>query len=365
MPRKVNWLFPALELLPDSLKGDVGGQPKRILLIQLRRLGDVILTAGLLSDIRRAHSHWEVDFLTSASAEPLLRQHSQISRLIAYDKRHPIRMIRDIRGRQYDWVIDVQSNPRTAVLTGASGAQVRAGWDIGFWSWVYTHTLPRSGGRTVYVLRERQRFLELLNVPVGSPTTRLEITDQERSRAEELIAAAQVPLDVPRVGMVLSVTEPVRQWPVERFGELAAALALEGVVPLVMQNPGDAPVVARLRSLCPSVAIVPTADLRTLMATIASCSVFVSGDTGPAHMATALGVPRVTIYGPTDPDAWNPGLPTTIIVRDPAASIMRTKDWASAGEHAGITGVSSATVLENVRGLLRASHQASIMNTGR
>lgn len=339
-------------------------RPGRILLIQLRRLGDVILTAGLLGDLRRAHAQSEIDFLTSVSAEPLLRQHSLVSKLIVYDKEHPVRMLRHIRSRNYDWVIDVQSNPRTAMLAGASGAPVRAGWDIGFWSWVYTHTLPRSGGRTVYVLRERQRFLEMLNVPVGAPITRLEITAEERTRAEDLLCAAGVQRAVPRVGMVLSVTEPVRQWPVERFAELASALALEGVVPVVLQNPGDEAMAARLRSLCHSAVVLETADLRTLLAGIASCSVLVSGDTGPAHMATALGVPRVTIYGPTDPGAWNPGLPTTIIVRDPGASVMRTRDWATAGEHAGITGVSAENVMAKVRGLLRGVDEASIVNTG-
>ncbi len=337
----------------------MSARPKRILLIQLRRLGDVILTAGLLGDLRRADAQSEIDFLTGAPAEPLLREHSLVSNLIVYDKEHPMRMIRQIRGRRYDWVIDLQSNPRTAMLTGASGAPVRAGWDIGFWSWMYTHTLPRSGGRTVYVLRERQRFLEMLNVPVGAPTTRLEITGQERSRAEALLVAARVPAG-PRVGMVLSVTEPVRQWPIERFAELSEALVQDGVVPVVLRNPGDEALAALLRSICPSAVVVETTDLRTLLAVIASCSVLVSGDTGPAHMATALGVPRVTIYGPTDPGAWNPGLPTTIIVRDPTASVMRTRDWAAAGEHAGITGVSAESVLENVRVLL---HQASSMNT--
>jgi len=333
--------------------GGVSGRPRRILLIQLRRLGDVILTAGLLGDLRAAYAQSEIDFLTGASAEPLLRQHSLVSRLIVYDSQHPVRTIRDVRSRHYDWVIDVQSNPRTAMLTGLSGARVRAGWEIGFWSWAYTHTLPRSGGRTVYVLRERQRFLELLKVPVDVPTTRLEVTAQELSRAEELLSAAGVPPTAPRVGMVLSVTESVRQWPVERFAELANGLAEEGIVPLVLQNPGDLALTARLVSLSPSAVVVKTAELRTLLAVIASCGVLVSGDTGPAHMATALGVPRVTIYGPTDPSAWNPGLATTIILRDPGASVMRTRDWAAAGRHAGITGVAAESVLTSVRNLLR------------
>lgn len=356
LPEKVNWLTLAPAPPQCAGTGIVSGPPRRILLIQLRRLGDVILTAGLLNDLREAYAQAEIDFLTGAASEPLLRQHPLVSEVIEYDKRRPVRMIREIRSHHYDWVIDVQSNPRTAMLTRASGATVRAGWDIGFWSWVYTHKLPRSGGKTVYVLRERQRFLELLNVPIGVPATHLEITGTERLRAEELLAAAGVPPAALRVGMVLSVTEAVRRWPVENFAELAGLLAQEGVVPVILQNPGDQARAARLRSLCPSALIVETAELRTLLAVIAACNVLVSGDTGPAHMATALGVPRVTIYGPTNPIAWNPGLPTTIILRDPAASNMRTRDWAAAGEHAGITGVSAESVLTSVRTLLQRTN---------
>lgn len=165
--------------------------------------------------------------------------------------------------------------------------------------------------------------------------------------------------------MVLSVTEPIRQWPVERYAELAGSLAADGITPIVLVNPGDEASVARLQALSPAVIGVETAELRMLLAAIALCGVLVSGDTGPAHMATALGVPRVTIYGPTNPAAWNPGLPTTIIVRDPTAPVMRTREWAAAGEHEGVTGVTAEQVFQHVRQLLRITGAVSTMKTGK
>jgi ADP-heptose:LPS heptosyltransferase len=326
--------------------------PRRALVIQFHRLGDVILSAGLLEDLRRAFPAAQLDFLVGARAAPLLDGHPLIAERIVYDREHPLRMARAVRARRYDWVIDVQGNPRTAMLTRFSGAPVRAGWAIGPWQWVYTHTLSRTGRPTEYVLRERQRLLEMLGIRVGAPRTRLAVTADERARAERELRAAGAPPDPPRVALVLSVTEPVREWPVERFAELAEALARQGLAPVALLNPGDEAKVARLRALAPSVAVVPTPDLRLLLGAIAASRVLVSGDSGPAHMATALGVPRVTIYGPTNPAAWNPGLPTTPIVRDETMPVMRTKDWGSAADSPGLTGVASAAVLARVRELL-------------
>ncbi|HEU4564830.1 MAG TPA: glycosyltransferase family 9 protein, partial [Gemmatimonadaceae bacterium] len=96
-----------------------------------------------------------------------------------------------------------------------------------------------------------------------------------------------------------------------------------------------------------------THDLRSHLAALAACSLLVSADTGPAHMATALGVPRVTIYGPTNPIAWNPGIPTARWVRDPARRLMTTKERTAADDgDPGITGVAAADVLARVRELL-------------
>lgn len=327
--------------------------PRRVLLVQLRRLGDVVLTAGLLEDLRAALPDAELDFLVGRAAAPLLEHHPLIGTRIVYDPDRALLMARLVRARRYDWVIDVQSSPRTAMLARLSGARVRAGWGIGFWAWVYTHVLPRSGRPTEYVVRERQRFLELLGVPVGAPRTRLALTAKERDGAERRLRAAGAPEERPRVALVLSAANRVREWPAERFAELAAALLAEGAVPVALENPGDEGRVARLRALEPRVPAVRTHDLRTHLAALAACAVLVSADTGPAHMATALGVPRVTIYGPTNPVAWNPDIPAARWVRDPARQLMTTRQRTAAGEDdPGITGVAAAEVLALVRELL-------------
>jgi len=326
-----------------------GAPPGRILLVQFRRLGDLILAAGILEDLRRAFPHARLDFLTSPVGAQVLRHHPFVDELLVYDRKRPWRDAMRIRGRRYDWVIDGQGSLTTARLSWLSGAPVRAGWGVRVWRHLYTHVLPRTGLPNVYVVRERQRFLEMLGVPVGAPATRLAVTADELEAARRTLRDAGVPDAGPRVALVLSVSEPIREWPAERFGELAMRLGAEGIGAVLLENPGDEAKVARFRQAAPAIPVVRTFDLRMLMAAIASCDLLVSGDTGPAHMATALGIPRVTLYGPTDPVQWNPHLPTTAMLVDPGVPVMRARERRRHTGHPGLAGISTDAVHAEVR----------------
>ncbi len=332
--------------------------PNRILVVQFRRLGDVILAAGILEDLRRAFPAARIDFLSSAMGAELLRHHPLIDEVMIHG-RHSLREILRLRRRAYDWVIDGQGSPTTARLAWLSGARVRAGWAVRVWSRMYTHVVPRSGLAKVYVVRERQRFLEMLGVPIGEPRTRLVVTADELRAAGTALRDAGVPEGVTKVALVLSVSEPIREWPAERFAELAHALRSEGVAPVVLENPGDAAKLQRFRHMAPDVPVVRVFDLRLMMATIGSCGMLVSGDTGPAHVATALGIPRVTLYGPTDPVQWNPLLPTTPILVDPGIAVMRARERRQHVQHPGLIGIPVERVLQEVRRLLAARNDSS------
>ena len=141
--------------------------PRQVLIVQLRRLGDVVLTTALLEDLRRAFPHTPVDFLVGDRAAPLLQHHPWIRERVIYDRAHPTRTWHAVRGRRYDWIVDPQSSPRTAPLALVSAAPVRAGFGVRGWGWVYTHRLPRAGRPVEYVPRERQRLLEMLGVSSG------------------------------------------------------------------------------------------------------------------------------------------------------------------------------------------------------
>ncbi len=327
--------------------------PRRILVIQLRRLGDVVLTTALLDDLARAFPNAAVDFLVGPAAAPLLAGHPLISERIVFDSDRRQAMTREIRSRRYDWVVDLQGSLTTGMLTRASGARVRLGWRMRGWRLWYTAAKSRKGP-IEYVVRERRRLLELAGVAVGDTLPSIHLSSEEREAGERDARSCGAPPNAPRVGMLLSTREPAKDWKVEGFAEVARALLADGVTPLIFQTAGDVERVERIRALAPGAIVVPSLELRRFLGLLASTHVFVSGDTGPAHMADALGVPRVTIFGCTPSAAWSPGLPTTIAVQGPGARNVRMRDRATmlAQGHDFTADVTPEMVLAPVRRLL-------------
>jgi ADP-heptose:LPS heptosyltransferase len=281
--------------------------------VQLRRLGDVVLTTALLEDLRRAFPESPVDFLVGDRAAPLLEHHPFIHERLVYDRARPMRTWRAVRRRRYDWIIDPQSSPRTAPLALVSGAPVRAGFAVRGWGWLYTHRLARTGRAIEYVARERQRLLEMLGVSIAPARPRLALTEEERAAGRKRLAAHGVRQDVRPAALVLSAGEGAKEWPPAHFAMLADALASEGVQPVLFEMPGDAAKVASACQASRALVRIAVSGLRDFMGALAACGVLASADTGPAHIATALHVPRVTIFGPEPPAAWAPADDPSVI----------------------------------------------------
>lgn len=326
--------------------------PRRVLLIQLRRLGDVVLSTALLENLHRAFPQARLDFLVEAAAAPLLQGNPLVGERIIYDKTRAVGMWREVRSRRYDWIIDVQSSPRTAPLTRVSGARVRVGWNTRGWGWAYNHRLSRSGRPHEFVVRERQRLLELVGVEISPTRPRLYLSAEERERGEADARAVGAPPAGPRVGLVLSAGERSKEWRVDGFAEVADRLAALGVTPLVFQGPGDERLIGPLLERTRHALLVPPLELRRFLGLLATCRVLVSGDTGPAHIAAALGVPTVTMFGPSSPVLWSPGLPTTVALRDERVPCLGCQlDDCPIG-HDCMTGLAASAVVDRVLGLL-------------
>jgi ADP-heptose:LPS heptosyltransferase len=328
--------------------------PRRMLLVQLRRAGDVVVSTALLAELHRAFPGVSCDWLVGGAAAPLLNHHPLIAERLLFDRARILETGAKLRSRRYDWVIDVQGSWRTAVLTRLSQAAVRIGWRGLNRGWAYTHLVSRANVAPVtYVVRHRERLLAAAGVPAsGTAVPQLHLTEEERAGG-----AAQVRTLAgghPAVGIVLSTSSRAKDWAPERYAELALALERDGARCIVFPTPDGSVQEAAFAAAAEGTAAVgPLVPLRELMALIAACDVFVSGDTGPAHIATALGVPRVTIYGPSPATGWTPESPTAIAVRDQAARCAACAGKAPESAHTCLDSVTVGMVLGPVRELLR------------
>jgi lipopolysaccharide heptosyltransferase II len=291
----------------------------RILLIQDRRIGDVVLSTALLEDLAAAYPSAAIDFLVGAAAAPVLRGHPLIHETVVLRRGNVLRMWREIRARRYDIVIDVQGNGRTAMITRASGARARVGWDVRGRGWLYSHRVPRER-ELRYVVHDRQRLLHAVGIPTQAQLPKLYLSEEEREAGESMLKAAGATGGRVRVALVLVTRGSAKNWPIANFAALSSALLRGGRAAVLLPGPGEEAAVTAFHAAGGTAHVAPPTDIRTSMALIAGCSVFLSADTGPAHIATALGVPRVTLYGPTSPRAWDPGVPTAVSLRSEEVS---------------------------------------------
>ena len=300
---------------------------QRILIVRLSALGDVVHALPLLDALRRARPEAHIGWLVEERAASLLEGHPQLDRLWVHPRREIEGLLRrgralaalsafrrfigPLRAERYELTIDAQSNLRSSALARLSGAPLR----IGFGPRFAKEQSHRLSTHRVTPDEEPQlkvdRNLALLG-PLGIDSTgaraRLAISAEATERARALAAALG---PGPLVGLHPGVSDfgAIKRWAPERYAALARRLRDErGVHSVVTWGPGDRElaesVVARAEgaaSLAPE-----TASILELAALYEQCAAIVGSDTGPIHLAAALGLPVVGLYGPKDPAVYAP-----------------------------------------------------------
>jgi lipopolysaccharide heptosyltransferase II len=278
--------------------------PNKILLIQLKRAGDVILTTPVAELAKRRWPAARVDFLVEKPFAPLLEHNPFIGRVQVYDKLRIVSTLRRLRAERYDLILDFQSSPRSAIACLVSGAARTAGYAVTFWGRAYDQTVRRPGVELT-VVAGKLSLLEALGGPAGDvPESKIYLTEEERAWAKGTLCGLQ---GRRWIGLVPTHRRSSRRWRAESFAELARKIDQAGHCVLLFWGPGEKACVESLAADAPQARLIPPTTLRQMAALLERCQLVVTNDNGPMHLAAAAGAPTVTIYGPTDPHAWNPG----------------------------------------------------------
>jgi ADP-heptose:LPS heptosyltransferase len=283
--------------------------PKSILVVQLRRLGDVIMATPALEALKKKYPNAKLDFLVEAPGAEAVAGIAAIDEVLVYDAEGlfgALAWASRIRARRYDWVIDFLANPRTALLTALSGAKVKAGPAHVARRWAYNHRMLQSP-QACYAALEKVRWLAGLGIaPSDAP-------DLPR------LMLAPRPLKLENVvGLVPPSRKETRRWPAPSYARLGRLLRdKHGCELKVFWGPGEKDLADEVvRGIGQGAhAIAPTHSIGDLARELASCRVVVGNCAGPKHVALALGVPTVTIHGSSDPVSWTPVHPDHRFVR--------------------------------------------------
>ena len=225
-----------------------------------------------------------------------------------------------LRGRRFDEAWLLPNSFRAALLGLLSGAPTRIGYDTDRRGFLLTHAsrLPLPTGQQ---LRDYDRLLLSRGIEPDRDPPRLVVPEAAQARADAALAAAGLAGDAPS-GLALLAPGAAfawtKRWPPDRWGALAARLAAAGLRPAIVIGPGEEPLAARAVDASRIALPVLGADLDPLelAALLARARVVAANDSGPMHLAAAVGTPVVAIFGPTDPGRTAPaGAPFRVLDR--------------------------------------------------
>ena len=308
----------------------------RLLVVRLTSLGDIVHTIPAVAALRRTHPAARIDWLVSDRCRELVALLPVIDRCVVAPRPRAAaafpRLVRALRAARYDAAIDLQGLLKSAVLARCSGARRVIGFGRGqvrerAARLLYTETPPTSAAR--HIIDKNLALVAALGVelrPVEFPIA--DAPSDVVARARKGLGAAGVP-EFALLNPGAAWTS--KCWPPERFGEVARRLWREhGLRSVVAWGPGERERAGRVVAASDgAAALAPPTRVVDLVALARAATVVVAGDTGPLHLAAALGTPVVGLYGPTDPDRNGPWSAADLVVsrhdacgcrRDPAAS---------------------------------------------
>jgi lipopolysaccharide heptosyltransferase I len=278
----------------------------RILIVRLSAIGDVIQTMPVACALRQRFPQAFLAWAVEQRAAMLLRGHEAINELIELPRGWLAspgdvwRLRRKLLSLQVDLTIDVQSLTKSAVLARLSGAKRRIGLgDPGGRELSKWFNNERVDPKATHVV---DRYLELLQ-PLGihSPAVRFQVPEHEEDRAAAEQIIRQVGLEGGFAVINPGAGWPSKLWPVDRYAAVARRLGESRQLPslVVWAGPAEQAMAAAVTAAAGrSAHVAPPTSLPRLAAICRRARLFVGADTGPLHLAAAVGTPCVGLYGP-------------------------------------------------------------------
>jgi lipopolysaccharide heptosyltransferase I len=350
-------------------------QLRRILVVKLSSLGDIVHVTPCLRALRRACPAARIAMAVDRRFAALVRGHPHVDEVIEADEgrsrlaawAEPWRHLAGCRSPRFDLAIDFQGTRRSARWSYASFARIRAGVVPGpggrAWRPGWRYTVHRD--LTRHAVRGCADVAEAVGVPVEDLSPHVVISREADRRCSARLAAMGVPAR--DFILVNPFTRwPSKNWPPERYRELVERLAASQSAPiLVHAAPGEEAGLEAVRPKAPGsrVAVVDGLPLEEALALFGRARLMVTGDTGPMHCAAALGVPVVALFGPTWPERtgpWGAGHRIVQGARPPAPHAFRTD---VEGRYIRAIDVTTAhrAVLETLAALETSRRSASLL----
>ena len=282
---------------------------KRILLIKLRYIGDVVLTTPLLPLLTKWYPSASLTFLVNGGTEGVLQGNPYLREVLVLPRenlKQQIEFIYALRQAKFDAVLDLTDGDRSAFLSLIAGASLRVGYNReGRWRGkCYTHVVSATYG-SMHMVDYHAQALRFLGIsePVEHPRVFPPPSDEEFGRQclQDLSPAGG-----PLVLLCPAARYRFKAWAPSQFAALADRLAAQGVVVALIGNRREYQLGQQILALSRShpFNMMGQTSLSQLAGLMKQSALFIGNDGGPMHMAGAVGCPVLGLFGPTDPAVW-------------------------------------------------------------
>lgn len=344
---------------------------RSVLIVRLSAIGDVIHALPVLAALREGLPAAKIGWIVEEVSAPLLEGHPHLDKLYRIPRRRwrgksllqnwnkEVRpYFREVAAEGWDVTLDLQGLTKSALAAYGSGAKSRIGFggaDGREFSTMLNNIHVPADSRPMHVVEKNLSLLHGLGLKPSMQTAGLVHVLQEeiesmRGKLRELGWGGE-----PLMGMNPGAGWVTKRWPPAEFGELARFIhARDGLRPLIVWGPGEEELAGQMRDAMAGLnpIMAPRTTLRELSALTALLRLFVGGDTGPTHLAAALGIPTLSIFGASDPHRnrpWPPSPNALISSRHDLACVpcWKTKCPLSGDEHLGcLRGLTANRVFE-------------------
>jgi ADP-heptose:LPS heptosyltransferase len=292
----------------------MSARSEKILALQFKYFGDAVLMTPALRALREHLSDGELHLLVPEEIAPLFQHLPWLNRVWPMPRRRGSAglrtawpLIRALRRERFDRSVDFASNDRGAILSRLIGARRRLGWEErgGFLGRKFCYAervAPKPEPQ-----HESIRLAQLLTGWQIPPPTSFE----SEIRADPSLADAGKKI-LPAEGAVIchvTSSQPKKEWPLANWAKLNRLAAEAGfrIVFTTALGQREQALMTELKKTAPDAVILPPVpELPLFLAVLARAGVFISGDTGPLHFAAGLGVPTISLFGPSSPARWAP-----------------------------------------------------------
>jgi predicted lipopolysaccharide heptosyltransferase III len=312
-------------LAMHSLRGEDSPQPlaparwdwqkvERVLIVRLRSIGDTVLSTPSLTALKRFLPHAEIDILLEDWVAPLLEGSPYVDNIITMERgsvASRARVAARLRARRYDVVYNLHGGTTATLLTRATGATHRVGYEGYQYSWLHNHRSPSSSflwkRDKTHSVEQQLALLGWTGVPVSDrPPTHLAVTGAADAKIAGRLRAQGIGA-APFAVIHPAAASDTKQWAAGNFARVADALTDQGLAIVAISAPDQLPVIEALKKDS-TAEILPLTNLSLpeVTALLARARLFVGNDSGIAHMAAAVATPAVVVFGSSNIAHWQP-----------------------------------------------------------